>query len=236
MRPEFRPTARHACGSSRATRRWRTSPRCGPGSIGNRVGEVDRSEAWHRVSLRRVSDRAATGSVRRSTSPIATDTPSTGSTEQWNDGQPAHNLRPHRAGGERLPTRTPRLWHTLLGVDLVGPITSRQVPIDDPLPYPVDQPARPADDRVERWRVGQRSRCRGVLRRRGRYGTADRIVIEVDGARWAIDGGPDGATCSRVRSRPDLVARSSPRSAPCCSAASRRRRWPPAGELEARNR
>lgn len=36
------------------------------------------------------------------------------------------------------------------------------------------------------------------------YSTTDRLVIEVDGGRWAIDGGPDGATCSRVRSRPDL--------------------------------
>ena len=30
-------------------------------------------------------------------------------------------------------------------------------------------------------------------------------VIEADGRRWAIDGGPDGATCNRVRSRPDLT-------------------------------
>ena len=38
-----------------------------------------------------------------------------------------------------------------------------------------------------------------------RYSTTDRLVIEADGERWAIDGGPDGATCKRVKSRPDLV-------------------------------
>jgi hypothetical protein len=38
-----------------------------------------------------------------------------------------------------------------------------------------------------------------------RYGVDDRLVVEVDGNRWAIDGGPDGATCKRVRSKPDLI-------------------------------
>jgi hypothetical protein len=38
------------------------------------------------------------------------------------------------------------------------------------------------------------------------YRTADRLVVEVDGGRFAIDGGPDGASVKRVRSRPDLVA------------------------------
>jgi predicted acetyltransferase len=37
------------------------------------------------------------------------------------------------------------------------------------------------------------------------YGTTDRLVVEVDGVRWSIDGGPDGATCTKVRTRPDLV-------------------------------
>jgi predicted acetyltransferase len=37
------------------------------------------------------------------------------------------------------------------------------------------------------------------------YSTTDRIVVEADGSRWAIDGGPEGATCSRVKSRPDLT-------------------------------
>ena len=37
------------------------------------------------------------------------------------------------------------------------------------------------------------------------YGTTDRLVVEVDGARWSIDGGPNGATCRKVRTRPDLV-------------------------------
>ncbi len=42
------------------------------------------------------------------------------------------------------------------------------------------------------------------------YRTTDRIVVEVDGVRWAIDGGPDGATCKAVRSRPDLTTSHGP--------------------------
>ena len=32
------------------------------------------------------------------------------------------------------------LWHTLLSVDLVGPIISREMPVDDPLPYLLTNP------------------------------------------------------------------------------------------------
>jgi predicted acetyltransferase len=37
------------------------------------------------------------------------------------------------------------------------------------------------------------------------YGTTDRLVIEVDGARWAIDGDPDGGACKRIRTRADVT-------------------------------
>jgi predicted acetyltransferase len=38
------------------------------------------------------------------------------------------------------------------------------------------------------------------------YATTDRLVVEVDGERYAIEGGADGGSCTRVRTRPDLVA------------------------------
>ncbi|MBA3400105.1 MAG: hypothetical protein H0U01_09105 [Acidimicrobiia bacterium] len=38
-----------------------------------------------------------------------------------------------------------------------------------------------------------------------RYATEDSLMVEVDGVRHRIDGGLDGATCSRTRRRPDLV-------------------------------
>jgi predicted acetyltransferase len=90
-----------------------------------------------------------------------------------------------------------------LGVDLVGPITSRHVPIDDPLPYLLTNPraleTTALNDGV--WvNVRDVKACFGARS----YGTTDRVVIEADGARWAIDGGPEGATCTRVRTRPDL--------------------------------
>jgi predicted acetyltransferase len=96
------------------------------------------------------------------------------------------------------------LWHTLLGVDLVGPITSRQVPIDDPLSFLLTDPralqTTGLNDGV--WvNVRDVAACFGTRC----YSTTDRMVIESDGARWVIDGGPEGATCKRVKSRPDLT-------------------------------
>lgn len=168
----------------------------------SRSGEVDRSEAWHRVlfAMRNSSwegfgsalylahrDGFATYRIQ----------------EQWNDGRPAFNL--HIA--ELVATTSEAhaaLWHTLLGIDLVGAITSRQVPIDDPLPYLLTNPralqTTALNDGV--W-VNVRDVAACFASRT--YGTADRLVVEADGVRWAIDGGPDGATCRRVRSRADLV-------------------------------
>ena len=42
------------------------------------------------------------------------------------------------------------------------------------------------------------------------YRVSDRIVVEVDGTRWAIDGGPDGGSCTVAKSRADLVTTHGP--------------------------
>ena len=97
------------------------------------------------------------------------------------------------------------LWHTLLGVDLVGPIVSRQVPIDDPLPYLLTNPraleTTTLNDGI--W-VNVRD-VAASFSRGARTAPIDRVILEVDGRRWAIDGGPQGATCRSVRTKPDLV-------------------------------
>ena len=122
---------------------------------------------------------------------------------QWNDGRPAHNLQV-----VELVTTTndahAALWHTLLGVDLVGTIISRQVPIDDPLPYLLTNPralqTTGLNDGV--WvNVRDVSACLAARR----YNSTDRLVVEVDGQRWLIDGSPEGADCKKIRTRPDLV-------------------------------
>jgi len=201
VRPEFRPkrgTVRFVEGDTAQSHIAEVWPRFHR----NRVGEVDRSEAWHRYLF----DMRAT--ERDGFSPSFYLAHRDGYavyrvSMHWNTGKPAHNL-----DLTELVATTPdahvALWHTLLGVDLVGPITSRQVPIDDPLPFLLTNPraleTTTLNDGV--WvNVRDVKACFGARS----YGTTDRIVVEADGARWAIDGSPAGATCSRVKSRPDLT-------------------------------
>jgi len=167
-----------------------------------RPGEVDRNDAWHDYLFGQFSQARGTFSPafylahRDGYATYRVDM-------HWNEGQPAHELQI----AEFVPLNGDAhaaLWHTLLGVDLVGPITSRQIPIDDPLPYLL------TDSRALRTTAladGFWANVRdvGACFSARTYGIDDRIVVEADGGRWAIDGGPDGATCTRVRSRPDLT-------------------------------
>jgi predicted acetyltransferase len=201
IRPEFQPrpgTVRFVDGDealNHITEVWARFHR-------TRVGEVDRSPAWHRFLLDH--DAAPQGSYSPAMYLAHRDGyASYRIEEQWNDGRPAHNLRLV----ELIATTSDAhvaLWHTLLGIDLVGPILSRQVPIDDPLPYLLTNPralqTMGLNDGV--W-VNVRNVATCCAART--YGTDDRLVVEVDGSRWRIDGGPDGATCGRVRTRADLV-------------------------------
>ena len=131
--------ARRACGSSMATRRWSHVAEVWSRFHRNRVGRGRPQRGVASVPLRRSERPNAAGSVRRSTLPIATDTRSI---ESGCNGTTAS--RPTTCDVIELVANTPdahaALWHTLLGVDLVGPITSRQVPIDDPLPYLLTNP------------------------------------------------------------------------------------------------
>jgi predicted acetyltransferase len=123
--------------------------------------------------------------------------------ERWNDGHPAHTLHLIELAA-LTPEAHAALWQTLLGIDLVGEIRSRAVPIDDPLPFLLEnqRALRTTDLNDGVWvNVRDVAACFGART----YRTTDRIVVEVDGRRWAVDGGPDGASCTPVRSRPDLV-------------------------------
>ncbi len=167
-----------------------------------RPGEVDRNDAWHEYLF------ALHSQPRGSFSPAFYLAHDDGYAAyrvdmHWNEGQPAHELQIV----EFVPLNGDAhaaLWHTMLGVDLVGPITSRQIPIDDPLPYLLTNPRalRTTELADGFWaNVRDVGSCFSART----YSTDDRIVVEVDGSRWAIDGGPGGATCTRVRSRPDLT-------------------------------
>jgi predicted acetyltransferase len=123
--------------------------------------------------------------------------------DRWNDGHPSHTL--HLVELLALtPEAHAALWQTLLGVDLVGEIRTRNIAIDDPLPFLLEnqRAMRTCELNDGVW-VNARNIPRSFGART--YRATDRIVVEVDGARWAIDGGPDGAACTSVRTRPDLV-------------------------------
>ena len=167
-----------------------------------RAGEVDRSDAWHRFLFeRRAAPQGGFGPslylAHRDGYAIFRIE------EQWNDGRPAHNMHVVELVATTGDAHA-ALWHTLLGVDLVGAITSRQVPLDDPLPYLLtNQRALQTTALNDGIWVNVRDVAASFSART--YTTTDRLVVETDGTRWAIDGGPDGATCRRVRTRADLV-------------------------------
>jgi predicted acetyltransferase len=123
--------------------------------------------------------------------------------DHWNDGHPAHTLHLIELVAV-TPDAHAALWQTLLAIDLVGEIRSRALPIDDPLPFLLEnqRALRTTELNDGVWvNVRDVPACFGART----YRTTDRIVVEVDGRRWAVDGGPDGASCTAVRSRPDLV-------------------------------
>lgn len=167
-----------------------------------RAAEVDRTEAWHRhLMVIRAEPMGGFGPAFYLAHPDGYA--SYRIEPQWNEGQPAHNVRV----GELIAVTAEAhaaLWHTLLGIDLVGPILSRQSPIDDPLPFLLtNQRAFQTTGLSDgNWaNVRDVGACLGART----YTTDDRFVVEIDGSRWAVDGGPDGASCKRVRTRPDLT-------------------------------
>ncbi len=129
---------------------------------------------------------------------------------RWNEGAPAHEL-----DLVELCAATPdahlALWHTLLGIDLVGSIRSRRsVPLDDALPQVLQNPRAVRTEGLDD-NLWLRPHRPGVLLGARTYGTEDRLVLEVTSdaidapsTRWEVEGGPDGATASRTRRRADL--------------------------------
>ncbi len=123
--------------------------------------------------------------------------------EGWNDGHPAHTLHLLELAA-LTPAAHAALWQTLIGIDLVGEIRSRNVAIDDPLPFLLENPralrTRELNDGV--W-VNVRDIPTAFGART--YRTTDRIVVEVDGTAWEIEGGPEGGSCRAVSAPADLV-------------------------------
>lgn len=167
-----------------------------------RPAEVSRSDAWHALSM-------TMGAKPRG-----------GLTPEFYLAHPggyaAFRLKErwepsgaqHRMDITKLVAVTPEahlaLWHVLLNTDLVAEITTEFLPFDDPLPHLLanHRAIRTTSVRDATW-VAMRD-VKTCLEART-YGLDGELVIEADGVRWRLEASPEGATCRRVRSTPDLV-------------------------------
>ncbi len=123
---------------------------------------------------------------------------------KWNNGHPAHEMELFDLVAATSEAHA-ALWHTVLSVDLVGPISSfRAAAIDDHLPHIVTDPRALRTVELNDMLWVHVRHARAALAARA-YGTDDELVVEVDGDRWKVDGSPDGAVVKPVKRTPDLV-------------------------------
>ena len=155
-----------------------------------RAGEIDRGENWFRASIERNPNVVYA---------LHADGYAAWSFEnRWNDGHPAAQLFVETMAPVTAEAHA-ALWHTVLTTDLVGPVRTYAMPLDDPLPFLVtDQRlVRTTDLNDNVWcNVRDMPGCFGARV----YGTDDDVVVEVDGARWRI--GAAGVSRVRCPARP----------------------------------
>ena len=77
-------------------------------------------------------------------------------TSKWNDGHPGHELELLDLAAA-TPAAHAALWDAVLSVDLVGPIRSRVLALDDPLPHLLNDPRALRTVRAQRLRVVPRA-------------------------------------------------------------------------------
>ncbi len=201
VRPEYRPdpaSVRYVDGDDVIpviSEIWERFRRC-------RAGEVNRGPAEDELMF---TSRGRTEDGQQAAAYLChKDGYAVYRTEQhWNNGHPAHIVHLIELAAV-TPDAHVALWHTLMSIDLVAEIHSRALPDDDPLPFLLDNQRAVRTTHVNDniWlNVRDAAICFGART----YRTNDRIVIEVEGKRWAIEGAPDGASCRAVRTRPDLI-------------------------------
>jgi len=115
------------------------------------------------------------------------------STEVWTDGLPASrcSLVDYRPV---TPTAHAALWQVLLGMDLFASIESWEIPLDDPLPFLLDDPRQV---RIVASKDGMWLRPVEVstLLAARSYAVDVEAVLDVEGERVLLSGGPSGASC-----------------------------------------
>lgn len=123
--------------------------------------------------------------------------------QQWGTGVPAHTLELVELAAA-TPAAHLALWHAVLGVDLVGTILAHHLPSDEALPHLLTNSRAVSTTMLA---DGLWVNVRDVATSFGAraYGTADKVVVECEGSRWAIESDGTESSCRAVRTRPDLV-------------------------------
>jgi predicted acetyltransferase len=101
-------------------------------------------------------------------------------------------------------------WRFASQIDLIGEVEGWNRPVDDPLVWLLEDPRKLQQHIGDALWVRVMD-VRAALAGR-RYGAAGRLVLTVEDAlcpanagTFALEGGPDGATCAPTRAAPDVV-------------------------------
>ena len=128
----------------------------------------------------------------------------------WPDGVAASRLRVLEVQGVDADAEA-AMWSFLFGIDLVGTVTAGERPVDDPLRWRLPD-ARRLRVRQLRDHLWVRVLDVAAALSSRTYGSDDALVLELDdefrrenSGSWLVDGGPDGATCTRTDRAADLT-------------------------------
>lgn len=103
------------------------------------------------------------------------------------------------------------LWRYVADIDLSWKVVAKSRPVDEPLRWMLEDPRRLTAKNTADFLWVRLVDLAPALAAR-RYATSDRVVVDVtdemcpsNTGRWAVEGGPDGASCERTSLDADLV-------------------------------
>jgi predicted acetyltransferase len=183
-------------------------------AIARRPGTFARTDAWweHRVLLDPEWQRGGASMLRFAV--YAQDREARGYALYRVHNPPSNDGLPH--GVTRVielqaldGVAEASLWRHLLDLDLMERLTAGNLPVDHPLPWLLADPRRARQQLLDSLWV-RVVNVPGALEGR-RYASADRLVLDVHDAflpanrgTYALEGGPDGAKCTRTTEAADL--------------------------------
>ena len=131
---------------------------------------------------------------------------------EWSEGFAQKSVRVHDLVAV-TPAAELALWRYLCDVDLTTEIHAWAMPVDLELPWRLTDPRQVRTTSVRDWLWLRPVDVPAFLGART-FGTDGRLVLEVGDAvrpeggatgRFLLEGGPDGALCTRTTDEPDLV-------------------------------